>query len=85
LASKAGFSNIERKPIRNPLVDMSGKSEAIAAGIPAETEVRLALTTKTVVLARTFVKLFDPADREFITLVAYKPCGQKDREGSSAQ
>ena len=83
--SRAGFGNIERKPIRNPLAGTSEKSEAIAAGLPAETGVRLALTTKIVLLARTFVQLFDPVDREFITLVAYKPFGQKDRDGGSIE
>jgi 2-polyprenyl-3-methyl-5-hydroxy-6-metoxy-1,4-benzoquinol methylase len=83
--SSAGFSSIERKPIRNPLVGISEKSEAIAAGLPSETGVRLALTTKIVLFGRTFVQSFNPADREFITLVAYKPCGQKDLDQGSAQ
>jgi SAM-dependent methyltransferase len=83
--SRAGFTNIERKPIRNPLVRWSEKSEAIAVGLPAETGVRLGLTTKIVLLARTFIQLFDPADREFINLVAYKPCDQKDGDGDNVQ
>ena len=83
--SRAGFSNIERMPMRNPLVGMSEKSEAIAAGFPAETGVPLGLSTKIVLLARTVIQLFDPADREFIALVAYKPRGQKDRDGGSVQ
>jgi SAM-dependent methyltransferase len=83
--SRAGFGKIERKPIRSPLVGMSEVSEAIAAGLPAENGVQLGLTTKIALLARRFVQLFDPADREFITLVAYKPSGQEGQYGGSVQ